>query len=108
MPTTDSLFTSPTRTLRLPFSQRSHPGIYVSYFYVLRSLERPGEHIQRKVNLRRGLNVLWADPNPPEKKARGGKSKVAGHTAGKSTFCRLIRYVLGEAAFGSESQEQKI
>ncbi len=107
MQTTDPLFPSTVRTFRIP-SQRPHPGIFVSHFYILKSLERPITQIQSKVLLRRGLNILWANPNPPEKKSRGGKSKVAGHTAGKSTFCRLIRYVLGESAFGSESQEKKI
>ena len=86
-----------------------NPGVYVSDFYVFRSLDRPGDQIQRHVQLRRGLNILWADPNPPEKAAINGKrSKVAGHTAGKSTFCRLLRYALGDVGFGSDSQEGKI
>ncbi|MCX6936453.1 MAG: DUF2326 domain-containing protein [Verrucomicrobia bacterium] len=88
--------------------ERPHPGIFVSDFYVLRSLEKPRQHIQRHVQLHRGLNILWADPNPPEKAASKKRSKVAGHTAGKSTFCRLIRYALGDVNFGNETQEYKI
>jgi len=88
--------------------QRPHPGIFVSDFYVFRSLEKPGQNIQRHVQLHRGLNILWADPNPPEKSASKKRSKVAGHTAGKSTFCRLIRYVLGDVNFGNDTQEYKI
>jgi hypothetical protein len=89
-------------------SERPHPGIFVSDFYVLRSLEKPSQQIQRHVELHRGLNILWADPNPPEKVASKKRSKVAGHTAGKSTFCRLIRYALGDVNFGTEAQEAKI
>lgn len=89
-------------------SERPQPGIFVSDFYVLRSLEKPGQQIQRHVELHRGLNILWADPNPPEKAASKKRSKVAGHTAGKSTFCRLIRYALGDVNFGNDTQEHKI
>lgn len=89
-------------------SSRAHPGIFVSDFYVLRSLEQPGKQIQRHVKLRKGLNILWADPNPLGKPTTGKRSKVAGHTAGKSTFCRLIRYALGDVNYGNETQEGKI
>lgn len=88
--------------------KRPHPGIFISDFYVLRSLDNPGQQIQRHVELHRGLNILWADPNPPGKALAKKRSKVAGHTAGKSTFCRLIRYALGDVNFGNEAQEHKI
>lgn len=88
--------------------ERTNPGIFVSDFFVLRSLEKPGQQIQRHVELHRGLNILWADPNPPEKAQSKKRSKVAGHTAGKSTFCRLIRYALGDVNYGNEAQERKI
>lgn len=102
-----TLFADMARQFKLP-SARQNPGIYVSDFYILRSLDNPSEKIQRHVSLQRGLNILWANPNPPEKQNTKGKRKIAGHTAGKSTFCRLIRYALGEASFGSETVEQKI
>jgi len=88
--------------------QKSTPGIFVSDFYVLRSLDKPGTQIQRHVELHRGLNILWADPNPSEKAGSKRRSKVAGHTAGKSTFCRLIRYALGDVNFGNDAQESRI
>lgn len=103
----DSILAEPDRRFELS-SSIAHPGVFVSDFYVLRSLEKPGEQIQRHVQLRRGLNILWADPNPPEKAATGKRSKVAGHTAGKSTFCRLLRYALGDVGFGSDGQEGKV
>lgn len=103
----NSVYHAIERRFELP-SGRIHPGIFVSDFYVLRSLEQPGSNIQRHVELRRGLNIIWADPNPPEKLRTGKRSKVTGHTAGKSTFCRLLRYALGDVNYGNEIQERKI
>ena len=50
----------------------------------------------RRVNLHRGLNILWADSSASKDPA----SRLAGHGAGKTTFCRLLRYVLDEAHAG--------
>jgi len=47
----------------------------------------------RNVQLRRGLNVIWSPT------ARGEAAVATGHAAGKSLFCRLIRYCLGEDTF---------
>lgn len=103
----DSILPEPQRRFELS-SSVAHPGIYVSDFYVFRSLDHPGQHEQRHVQLHRGLNILWADPNPAGKPTTGKRTKVAGHTAGKSTFCRLIRYALGDVNYGTEAQEGKI
>src|SRR5258706_4636507 len=89
--------TAPLFPTERPFrisSSRPSPGIFVSHFYVLRSLEKPGTQVQRVVLLRRGLNILWADPNPTQAVTGKRKSKVAGHTAGKSTIFRPMRHVL--------------
>ena len=48
----------------------------------------------RKIDLHRGLNVLWAEP---------GEKGFAGHAAGKTIFCRLIRYLLGDSNFGKDA-----
>ncbi len=48
----------------------------------------------RKIDLRKGLNVLWAEP---------GEEGFAGHAAGKTVFCRLIRYLLGDGNFGKDA-----
>jgi len=56
----------------------------------------------REIALRRGLNVLWAEPAP-----RGTKNRVSGHATGKTTFCRLVRYVLDDADAGTKDFRQK-
>lgn len=88
--------------------RRKQPGIFVSDFLVLRSLKNPGAQIQRHVRLKRGLNILWADPNPAESAQAKRGRKASGHTAGKSTFCRLIRYALGEKRAGNATFVAKI
>jgi len=51
----------------------------------------------RRMNLRRGLNILWARPSDPS----SNDTRLTGHGAGKTTFCRMIRYILDEATFGT-------
>jgi len=61
--------------------------------------------LRRAIKLRRGMNILWStstDPNAEE------KSKASGHAAGKSLFCRMIRYILGEPTFATEHTAQEI
>lgn len=87
---------------------RKHPGIFVSDFLILRSLQSPAGKVQRHVKLRRGLNILWADPAPADSVEQKKKRKASGHTAGKSTFCRLIRYALGEKNAVNPTLKSKI
>lgn len=52
----------------------------------------------RDLPLKQGLNIVWAE----EPEGEDDKSDVAGHSAGKTTFCRLLRYVLGEKTFANK------
>lgn len=45
----------------------------------------------QNVKLERGLNIIWS-PTGPE-------ALATGHAAGKTLFCRLLRYCLGEESF---------
>jgi hypothetical protein len=67
----------------------------------LRLVENPEKGLEiRRIPFREGLNIVWADPKVAS--ARRGGSRLAGHSAGKSTLCRIIRWLLGEARFGNE------
>jgi hypothetical protein len=55
----------------------------------------------REIPLREGLNIIWSPDS------RDGNGPI-GHGAGKSTFCRLLRYCLGEETFGSRDQRSRI
>lgn len=87
---------------------RPVPVLWVRRLDFLRDLEGAENSIIRTIHLRRGLNVLWAKPEDaslPTELFRGG---ISGHASGKTTFCRLLRYVLGERHFSSESIRQLI
>jgi hypothetical protein len=51
----------------------------------------------RDVPLHPGLNIVWAEEPDGEDDNRD----IAGHSAGKTSFSRLLRYVLGEITFGN-------
>src|ERR1019366_5091018 len=54
--------------------------------------------IIREVTLRPGLNIVWSpDPGTSE-------SAPIGHGSGKTTYCRLLRYCLGEDSFAPQAQ----
>lgn len=55
----------------------------------------------RDITLRKGLNIVWS----PDADADGAPM---GHGGGKTSFCRLIRYCLGEDSFGTDLQRQRI
>ena len=52
----------------------------------------------RDIKLRRGVNIIWS----PDHSMNG--TGATPHGSGKTTFCRLIRYCLGERAFANEEQ----
>jgi hypothetical protein len=90
-----------------PHPDRHEPVLWVRRVRVLRELRPGAEHVVRDVELRRGLNIIWAPPESPEDNALF-RSGVAGHTAGKTTFCRLVRYALGDRSFASESTRRRV
>ncbi|MAL77668.1 MAG: chromosome segregation protein SMC [Sneathiella sp.] len=52
----------------------------------------------RDISLRPGVNIIWS----PDLSTNG--RGATPHGSGKSTFCRLIRYCLGERHFSNEDQ----
>jgi hypothetical protein len=58
----------------------------------------------RDVPLHRGLNIVWGK----EEENGNQDVEVDGHGVGKTTFCRLIRYCLGEKHFARPSTRERI
>jgi hypothetical protein len=56
----------------------------------------------RDVKLRRGLNIVWSPVGD------GPEGFATGHAAGKSLFCRLVRYCLGEDSFAAPDDTASI
>ena len=61
----------------------------------------------REIDLRPGLNIIWS-PDPADLGNTVPKKKSLGHGSGKTLFCRLIRYCLGEERFAPEVQRSHI
>jgi len=86
-----------------PDDARREPLVWVSRLVIW---EKPGE-ILREVPLRRGLNIIWS-PDPGADQAALGQDAGSGHGAGKTLFCRLLRYCLGEDSFSNDDQRRSI
>lgn len=80
-----------------PDQARSGPRLWIRRLVIW---SERGKEIQN-IPLRPGLNVIWS----PD---ADGDDRQMGHGGGKTTFCRLIRYCLGEDSFGTDAQRQLI
>jgi hypothetical protein len=83
-----------------PATGREEPAVWVSKLAVYQSWPPSHETLLRQVfELRRGLNILRASTTGATNEA----SRLAGHGAGKTAFCRLLRYVLGDEPAGTKA-----
>src|SRR4051812_17710248 len=81
------LFERPGFTIK-PEAGRTAPKLWVRRLVICRT---PNEII-RDVSLRPGLNVIWSPDSLEE-------NSPIGHGGGKTTFCRLLRFCLGEEVY---------
>ncbi len=86
-----------------PAESVKQPRLWVRELRVYRALALGDENLIRRIELQRGLNILWARPR--DQARRGG---VSGHGTGKTTFCRFLRHILGEKTFGTEEQRPRL
>lgn len=82
---------------------KEQPGVWVSRLILFEKLS-PGPVIIREVKLSRGLNIVWAQEPDDDNTT----TEIKGHSAGKTSFCRLLRYVLGEKTFGTKANQKLI
>ncbi len=85
------------------------PGVNEPRLWVRRLAiwkEPGGERIQN-VLLRPGLNIIWSPDGTDDSEAAEGQRSI-GHGSGKTMFCRLLRYCLGEQRFADEDQRERI
>lgn len=83
-----------------PEAGRNEPRLWVRRLVIWRE---PND-VLREIPLRPGLNIVWS-PDPTDEPGQGTS---LGHGAGKTLFCRLLRYVLGEDRFADETQRKHI
>ena len=72
---------------------RARPRLWVEWLSLLESKEPLT--VVRQVCLRPGMNIVWA--REPDSDA-GPSVESAGHGVGKTSFCLLLRYCLGDEA----------
>ncbi len=102
------LFKNDLNIMRGPDANRSHPAVWVQELAMLRALKPGKDNEIRRIKLRLGFNILWAKPEDSSKPAQLNEPGISGHASGKTTFCRLLRHVLGERHFANELVTQAI
>lgn len=80
----------------------TQPVLWVRQLTIWRA---PGDPV-RTIELRPGLNFVWS-PDPADVPGPREAGDL-GHGAGKTLFCRLFRYCLGEDRFAPEAQRLSI
>jgi len=86
-----------------PEAGRNEPRFWVRRLVLWR---KPGE-LLREITLRPGLNIIWS-PDPADQTKAGQDGDAMGHGGGKSMFCRLVRYCLGEDHFATDEQRNRV
>lgn len=89
-----------------PQRGEGEPRLWVRRLTLWKDAETP----IRDIALRPGLNIVWS-PDPAD--AAGAEDVVSssnrlGHGSGKTLFCRLLRYCLGEDRHSADEQRQYI
>jgi len=84
------------------------PAFWIQDLLLVGSLSDPAAHQIRHFRLHRGLNILWAKPFDPQTADLNSEESFSGHAAGKTLFCRMIRYLLGERHLGNEVVQEKV
>lgn len=87
----------------MQFDPSSTPRLWFKRIVLFKSLN-PVEII-REIVLHRGLNIIVGKPSHDPTLVNNPMS-MAGHSVGKTTFCRILRYCLGEQHFSTEHGEQ--
>src|SRR5690349_21039615 len=94
----------PRRLAVTPATGLTEPRLWVRRLAIWKE---PGGEKIRDIPLRPGLNIIWS-PDGTDDATSAEQANAIGHGSGKTLFCRLIRYCLGEGRFAIESQRDRI
>jgi hypothetical protein len=84
---------------------KTSPLLWIEELRILRSWSLDPAAEVRRIAFRRGLNIIWAQASHTDQQELPG---FGGHAAGKTSLCRLIRFVLGEQHYGSRFMRDRI
>lgn len=85
------------------------PRLWLRRLVLLKSPDMAA--VIRDIPLKRGLNIVLGvgEENDDTADERGPSAFMrSGHSVGKTTFCRLVRHVLGEDTFGTKRAQERI
>lgn len=102
MPQQHEMFEPPKLNLTVPVGLKE-PRLWVRRLAIW---EAPGGQKIRDIALRPGLNIIWSPDGFDDDS--GGGVRTIGHGSGKTLFCRLLRYCLGEQRFADEIQRERL
>lgn len=102
MPQQHEMFEPPKLSLTVPAGAKG-PRLWVRRLAIW---EAPGGQKIRDITLRPGLNIIWSPDGFDDDSGNG--VRAIGHGSGKTLFCRLLRYCLGEQRFADETQRERI
>lgn len=86
-----------------PAPTLTEPDLWFQELRLLHRLSEDGTAQIRHIELKPGLNILWSPPEDPESNTVLYQEGWGGHAAGKTLFCRILRYLLGEPNFSTEA-----
>ncbi|HEB63902.1 MAG TPA: hypothetical protein ENJ07_05435 [Gammaproteobacteria bacterium] len=81
----------------------STPKVWVERVALHESIELA---VFQEIPLTPGLNIIWAEEGKQDK--RKGELGLLGHGVGKTSFCRLLRYCLGEKHYAPKRFRERI
>lgn len=88
-----------------PCAGETEPRLWVRRLTLWKDAKTP----IRDIALRPGLNIVWSpDPADAAGAADAASNNRLGHGSGKTLFCRLLRYCLGEDRHSADEQRQHI
>lgn len=89
----------------MPFDFSSAPKLWFKRVVIFESLHP--RVLLRDIKLHRGLNIIVGKSSHDPVLATNPMA-MAGHSVGKTTFCRLLRYCLGEQHFSTGSGVRRL
>jgi hypothetical protein len=103
MPLQPDLLGPPSLTVQPIVGQRG-PRFWVKRLAIWQ--EPAGEKV-RDISFRPGLNIIWS-PDGGDALSSESPTDAIGHGSGKTLFCRLLRYCLGEDRYAAEDQRERV
>ncbi|WP_318556417.1 hypothetical protein [Geobacter anodireducens] len=89
-------------------NQAQEPRLWIRRIALFKSSEEREPPI-RNIPLHRGLNIIWGVELPDDAGTNDAHPvTLSGHSVGKTTLCRLIRYCLGESNYGNPAAMSRI